>query len=556
MPIKSRLNYDQAPNHGQSLDQGIAFRDKIFRGIVEDLEDLAATGGGDVYGPASAVDERIAVYNGTTGKLIKDGGQTIADLAIGVILDMYPDALTVDAATTAALSGVWTYNNLGGVGDTLTKTTNGAFQTVDGHASAVNNTYLLKNQVNQITNGVWELTTQGTAGTASVLTRTTNSDQTGDFDPQIVVPANGSTNQRKIFNQVTINPTVGTSNIVYSQTTTPALVISKTVAQMQALVAAATLVPGQMYRITNAAAAQGTCSLLVRAYNSTTLEKTGRGSFKNAAMAASVMAEIDYDLTGDVISRIKTFYRDPVYPVEIINGGNNPLTTWLFDSDNISNVRAVNPIVVDITSPATIINCDFGDNCSFDLKNSSMIVDTRAQSNVGFSLGATSASLVQACTIGDSCLITLLDGAAITQCYIGSGKSIDTTAFTTGYGQSFKSYFGNYSDFSVDVTENTACVEAAGVLDMTTFPFCGIIHLDAPGTGTLATITGFPLDHAFELRADIMATSNLLVDNAAGNIFLSGGADQTLKLNSNDFLTLRASERSPTDVIQTGGIIF
>lgn len=44
---------------------------------------LSATGGGgtgDVVGPASAVADRIATYDGTTGKLIKDGGKTIADL--------------------------------------------------------------------------------------------------------------------------------------------------------------------------------------------------------------------------------------------------------------------------------------------------------------------------------------------------------------------------------------------------------------------------------------------------------------------------------------------
>ena len=38
------------------------------------------SGAGDVSGPASAVADRIAVYNGTTGKVIKDGGKTIAEL--------------------------------------------------------------------------------------------------------------------------------------------------------------------------------------------------------------------------------------------------------------------------------------------------------------------------------------------------------------------------------------------------------------------------------------------------------------------------------------------
>jgi uncharacterized membrane protein len=44
---------------------------------------VAATGGGgtgDVVGPASATNNNIAVFDGTTGKLIKDGGATIASL--------------------------------------------------------------------------------------------------------------------------------------------------------------------------------------------------------------------------------------------------------------------------------------------------------------------------------------------------------------------------------------------------------------------------------------------------------------------------------------------
>jgi len=40
----------------------------------------SGSGAGDVTGPASAIADRIAVYNGTTGKIIKDGGKTLADL--------------------------------------------------------------------------------------------------------------------------------------------------------------------------------------------------------------------------------------------------------------------------------------------------------------------------------------------------------------------------------------------------------------------------------------------------------------------------------------------
>jgi hypothetical protein len=38
------------------------------------IENLPASGSGDVVGPASATDGHLAVFDGTTGKLIKDGG--------------------------------------------------------------------------------------------------------------------------------------------------------------------------------------------------------------------------------------------------------------------------------------------------------------------------------------------------------------------------------------------------------------------------------------------------------------------------------------------------
>lgn len=63
-------------------------------------EQLAA--GGDVTGPAGAVADRIAVFDGATGKLLKDGGLTIADL--------YFDSVT--AATISA--GTVTLNCNGG----------------------------------------------------------------------------------------------------------------------------------------------------------------------------------------------------------------------------------------------------------------------------------------------------------------------------------------------------------------------------------------------------------------------------------------------------------
>ena len=48
-----------------------------------------------VTGPASAVTDRVAVFNGTTGKIIKDGGSTIADIVSGgSVVAVTPFSLT------------------------------------------------------------------------------------------------------------------------------------------------------------------------------------------------------------------------------------------------------------------------------------------------------------------------------------------------------------------------------------------------------------------------------------------------------------------------------
>ncbi len=48
------------------------------------------SGSGDVVGPSSATDENIAVFDSTTGKLIKDGGSKISDLALADDLWLFP----------------------------------------------------------------------------------------------------------------------------------------------------------------------------------------------------------------------------------------------------------------------------------------------------------------------------------------------------------------------------------------------------------------------------------------------------------------------------------
>lgn len=85
-------------------------------GNVQDAIDALAeapAGTGDVVGPASSVANRIAVLDGTTGKLLKDGGKTIADLrapaiqsvsSASTVTPTFADDMVVITEQAAALS--------------------------------------------------------------------------------------------------------------------------------------------------------------------------------------------------------------------------------------------------------------------------------------------------------------------------------------------------------------------------------------------------------------------------------------------------------------------
>jgi hypothetical protein len=83
-------------------DERIAVYDLTTGKLIKDggysIADLIAlfTGGGgsgDVVGPASAVDDRIATFDGVTGKLIQDGGYSLADLLALIAAAAVPAAL-------------------------------------------------------------------------------------------------------------------------------------------------------------------------------------------------------------------------------------------------------------------------------------------------------------------------------------------------------------------------------------------------------------------------------------------------------------------------------
>jgi hypothetical protein len=166
----------------------------------------------------------------TIDGLTLGSGLATADptVSLGLATKQYVDNIVtglnfhapVVAATTTNL-GV-TYNNgTSGVGATLTADTLRAFNTLDGAAVSVGGRVLIKDQTNQIQNGVYTLTNNGSAGvTAWILTRATDQDNSvsgemangDDFSVQ-----GGTVNAGKSFVNSTIGTiTIGTTNITYS----------------------------------------------------------------------------------------------------------------------------------------------------------------------------------------------------------------------------------------------------------------------------------------------------------------------------------------------------
>jgi hypothetical protein len=82
----------------------------------------SGSGSGDVSGPAGAVADRIAVYNGTSGKVIKDGGKLISELALSshthTAANITDFAEAVDDRAAALIQNgtgiTWSYNDTSG----------------------------------------------------------------------------------------------------------------------------------------------------------------------------------------------------------------------------------------------------------------------------------------------------------------------------------------------------------------------------------------------------------------------------------------------------------
>ncbi len=152
-----------------------------------------------VVGPAGATSNAISLYDGGTGKLIKNSVVTIS--STGVISNVAAPELNTDAAnkqyvdnmTTAAVhvheavvlatpantGRVDTYNNgTGGISATLTALTSGTL-VIDSTVAQLTQRVLIKDSTNQAYNGIYVVKTVGDVSNPYVMMRSTDADTYG-----------------------------------------------------------------------------------------------------------------------------------------------------------------------------------------------------------------------------------------------------------------------------------------------------------------------------------------------------------------------------------------
>lgn len=121
------------------------------------------------------------------------------------------------AATTGNFAATYA-NGTAGVGATLTASAVGV-TTLDGYTILLNDRVLVKNQTTPAQNGIYTVTTLGTASVATVLTRTIDADTPAKIADMKVLVDQGVANGDTEWYQAATSPTIGTTSLYFRRTT-------------------------------------------------------------------------------------------------------------------------------------------------------------------------------------------------------------------------------------------------------------------------------------------------------------------------------------------------
>jgi len=196
--------------------------------------------GGDVAAIAVGMaDDNIAQIDGTTNVPVsgdwakwtasglegRTDAEIISDLAVAttVYVDSVAQGLSPITAcvamTTAALPACTYDNGTLGVGATLTADSVGVLAVQDGVTLELNERLLVKNQASALQNGVYQLSTVGTAGVAFIFTRVTDMDETDEIASVFTFVTEGTTGADTgwVCTTEPESTTVGTDDVTFAQ---------------------------------------------------------------------------------------------------------------------------------------------------------------------------------------------------------------------------------------------------------------------------------------------------------------------------------------------------
>ena len=146
-----------------------------------------------------------------------------SDAASKAYVDTVAQGLDPKASCLAASTGPLPLsdyaNGTAGVGATLTGNANGALGTVDGVTLSVSTRVLVKNQANQVQNGIYVVTDVGSAGTKWVLTRSSDFNSSANISSGAYVFIEQGVTQSDTGWVLTTDGsiTVGTTGLIFTQ---------------------------------------------------------------------------------------------------------------------------------------------------------------------------------------------------------------------------------------------------------------------------------------------------------------------------------------------------
>ena len=232
-------------------------------------------------------------------------------------------------ATVAALPACTAAGS--GVGKTLTANAVGVL-TVDGVATVLNDRILVQDQVTGADNGIYKVTTEGTAGVAFILTRATDADQDVEVTANMFTfISEGTVNADLGFALITNDPiTVDTTSLTFTEFTG----VSAVVAGTGMTKTGSTLdVIGTADRITANADSIDIAATYVGQTSITTLGTIATGVWSGTAVAAPkggtgqtvyTIGDILYASATDALSKLA----DAAVGNALISGGAGVAPSW------------------------------------------------------------------------------------------------------------------------------------------------------------------------------------------------------------------------------------